>query len=348
MATSASNAMANQLLYGEGAAINGWVYFLGEVNGTDIKIGRSTGAVTPRETLAPRLKEVHRDMSVVGHRYVVLAGQRGDAKDETVLHRSFESLNYVKGSFTEYFLPGDELTYYINWLRGQWWVATDESTPLCDLEPVAPEMWIPGNGHSIPRPPGEHRQISFFEDDEPLIETAWEWMIEPDSEGVQDYFTPPELVDAARAAMGGIDLDAASHPKANRTHKIPKYFHLHYSAFENDWAGRVWLNPPYGNNAPWFACIERYLTSGAVSQLCMLSPMWAFTTEIAKPVMRLSSATVILSPTPKFWGNAEGRTGRNDPHAIVYFGDRVDAFLRAFAPHGIPLPSAWDRVEVAA
>lgn len=40
--------MENELLRGEGAAINGWVYFLGEVNGTDIKVGRSTGAVKPR------------------------------------------------------------------------------------------------------------------------------------------------------------------------------------------------------------------------------------------------------------------------------------------------------------
>ena len=38
----------------------------------------------------------------------------------------------------------------------------------------------------------------------------------------------------------------------------------------------------------------------------------------------------ILSPTPKFWGNANGRTGKNHPHAVVYIGDRTSEFRDAF------------------
>lgn len=132
--------------------------------------------------------------------------------------------------------------------------------------------------------------------------------------------------------MGGIDLDAASHPIANRQHRIPDYFHINRSAFEHDWYGRVWLNPPYGHNAPWFERIEQFVASGEVEQLCMLSPLWAFTTEQARPVMRLSAA------------NEKSKTGTNQPHGVVYFGHRVDEFLAAFASHGIPLEVAWDRV----
>ena len=143
--------------------------------------------------------------------------------------------------------------------------------------------------------------------------------------------------------MGDIDLDAASEALANRTHKIPDYFHTGRSAFDNDWHGRVWLNPPYGNNAPWFERILEFVTKGAVTQLCMISPMWAFQTQIARPVMELSSGLILLSPTPKFWGNADpNRTGKNHPHGIIYIGTRTVEFYRAFKEFGFPVMFVWE------
>ncbi len=321
-----------------------WVYVLGDVNGVDIKIGGSTG-----ETMRKRLAQINRDQMGDGP-YVLLAAVRGDRKDEDSAKRYFRDFRRLnKGSRTEYFHPADEVASYANWLRQWWWTSIDIDEPIGKVEAVDPDMWLPMPERRLSAPetdPGLLIQRHVVLDGY-LAGTAWDWMVSP-KQSTQDYFTPPELIGAARQAMGGIDLDAASHPIANREHRIPDYFHSSRSAFENEWKDRVWLNPPYGNNAPWFGCIAKYLDSGQMTQLCMLSPMWAFTTEIAKPIMYRSSATVILSPTPKFWGNSEGRTGRNDPHAIVYFGDRVDEFLQAFAPHGIPVELAWDRIEAAA
>ena len=62
--------------------------------------------------------------------------------------------------------------------------------------------------------------------------------------------------------MGGIDLDPASHWLANRVHRIPVYYHLGRRAEDNEWFGRVWLNLPYGNNAPWFDQDHQILTPG--------------------------------------------------------------------------------------
>ena len=67
----------------------------------------------------------------------------------------------------------------------------------------------------------------------------------------------------------------------------------------------------------------------------MISPMWAFQTQIAREVMSLSSATVLLCPTPNFWGNRDGKTGTNNPHGVIYIGSRVSEFRRAFRPFGI-------------
>lgn len=323
----------------ENALANGWIYFLGEMTGRNIKIGRSSG-----ETLAARVASVNAEQ-MDDSRYTLLAGLRADPKDESAVKRYFASLLVSRGRKIEYFAPDPSLTEYTNWLRQWWWIAIDENTSIDELEPKDPELWMPSPSRRLAAPePEPDRLVQPYQMlTGPLAGTAWDWLISPKS-SVQDYFTPPEIVEAARAAMGDIDLDAASHPIANRELRIPDFFHINRSAFTNDWYGRVWLNPPYGNNGPWFQRAAHFLNTGRVAQLCILSPVWAFTTTQARDLMLLSTATVLLSPTPAFWGNSENRKGSNHPHAVVYFGDRVTDFLQAFAPFGIPVEMAWDKV----
>lgn len=311
--------------------MNLWIYLMGEVTGVDIKIGHSKDP-----TMKTRVATVNGEQTT-NARYVLLAGIRGDTKDEKAIHRYFASQKRDdKGSRTEYFYVNEELAEYANWLRQWWWVAIDMDERLTDLEACRSELWLPGPERRLAPDYDPTLLIQRYTALEgPLAGTVWDWMLSPQA-SFQDYFTPPEIVQAAREAMGDIDLDAAGHPAANRVHRIPDFFHVNRSAFEHDWYGRVWLNPPYGNNGPWFDVIIRYLDIGTVTQLCMLSPVWVFNTEIARPFMERTSAMVLLSPTPKFWGNSEGRTGTNNPHAIVYVGDRVDEFHRAFAEYGIP------------
>jgi hypothetical protein len=150
------------------------------------------------------------------------------------------------------------------------------------------------------------------------------------------FVTPAVIVNAAREAMGGIDLDPASDLRANDVHKIGMYYDRERSAFENPWFGRVWLNPPFGDWAPWFEQIIRYWDAGEMTQLCMLSPAYAFTTRLAQPVMERAAAMILLSPTPKFSGNPQGGNGTNLPHMIMYVGPRVNDFATAFEPFGFP------------
>jgi len=318
----------------------GWIYILGDRDGSLMKIGWTNDG----RTVSTRAREVTKEWK--GQReFVVLAGVRGNPKDEAAMRRPFP-VRTDFGSDKEYHSPTDELTGYANWLRSQWYVSPDGLAETEEFPVVQSDFWLPGDGRLRAREdddPSKLVQDYAFRDDH-LAATAWDWMLNPKA-SIQDYFTPSELVDAAREAMGGIDLDAASHWIANRTHKIPDYFDINRSAFDNPWHGRVWLNPPYGDNAPWFREIERYAKCGDVTQLCMLSPVWAFTTHLARPVMDLSSAFLLLSPTPKFWGNSQGRTGTNNPHGILYIGPRRDEFLRAFADHGIPLSFPWDAID---
>ena len=61
-----------------------------------------------------------------------------------------------------------------------------------------------------------------------------------------EWYTPAKYVEAARVALGEIDLDPASNAKANAVVKAAKFFSK--NGLEEDWNGRVFVNPPYGKN----------------------------------------------------------------------------------------------------
>jgi hypothetical protein len=304
------------------------VYFFGMSDGLAIKIGFTT------DLLSVRKKSIlHGQMTKVDLH--LLAAVNGTRTQEKEIHNFFLHLKDDVNS-TEQFKVAPELIEYINWLRQQWWTYLAEEE-VVDEKPAWPQ-WMPT---------GCDRRVPFMEEDPydliprhvsyhgPLAGTCWNRLSTPTKSG-DDFYTPKEIVDAARNAMGGIDLDPASHWQANRVHKIPKYYHLSRSAHDNPWFGRVWLNPPYGNNAPWFECIKKYWDAKEVEQLCMISPVWVFNTQQAIPIMDRSSAMVILTPTPEFWGHPNGRTGVNHPHAVIYLGHRAKEFRDAFRDYGMP------------
>lgn len=86
-------------------------------------------------------------------------------------------------------------------------------------------------------------------------------LINQDS-GDYEYYTPPEIVDAAREVMGWINLDPASSETANKIVKADSYFEASME-FENwigwdlpvlvslkggldhQWSGNIWMNHPF-------------------------------------------------------------------------------------------------------
>ena len=160
----------------------------------------------------------------------------------------------------------------------------------------------------------------------------------------EEWYTPPEVIEAARRALGGIDLDPASSPpaKANETVRATAFLTVHSMPgscdVERRWPGRVWLNPPYSTGV-----IERFVgklvseyehPDGGTTAAILLTQN---ATETQWLQLAMSRASAICFPRARLNFIRDGEVQGDGPrrgHALFYFGPDPLRFERTFREIG--------------
>jgi len=153
--------------------------------------------------------------------------------------------------------------------------------------------------------------------------------------GNNEWYTPPEFIEAARAVLGGFDLDPASSEVANRTVKAARFFTADDDGLSQEWpVGRIWCNPPYsssliGQFAERLTAEFRRGSSGIVlvnnaTETGWFQTLGAECAAVCFPRGRIKYLTPAGIPA-------------NTPlqgQALLYFGENADKFEATFGAIG--------------
>ena len=253
----------------------------------------------------------------------------GDRSSEQQIHRHFQ--RFLLDGEVETYRPSEELCGYVRWLREQCfsWASDSDCGKVEELEAVEPSLWMPNGERSIDPP-----KRGLF-DLHPLG-------MPPRQTTPDDFYTDASIIESAREAMGGIDLDPASHAVANAVVKAKVFFSIGYDGLSHKWSGRVWINPPFSMWSVWVPKLITELQTGRVTEACVLVATRTLTAKYFAPMHAHADAFCILNGRIPFWG--ERATTPDDGHAIMYFGPNIERFESAFRNLGTTYFSATKRL----
>ena len=153
--------------------------------------------------------------------------------------------------------------------------------------------------------------------------------------GQNEWYTPEKYVEAARQVLNGIDLDPASSETANERIQAAKYYTEADNGLAQDWAGSVWMNPPYSQPLIYQfieKLVDRY-ANGVVDAAIVLTHNYT-DTKWFHLAQSEASAICFTKGRIGFLSPDGVKAAPTQGQAFFYMGKDVEAFAAAFSEFG--------------
>jgi hypothetical protein len=180
-----------------------------------------------------------------------------------------------------------------------------------------------------------------------------------------EAYTPPEVVEAARATMGGIHLDPFSCKIANKIVQADLFYSE--GALTRPWGSEsdptnVFCNPPGGTlvrdtlepsirpdgkpgpgyssaAVAWAYLLNEYLTGNVAQAIFVCFSLNTFQNSQKIPGCRFAPYMFpfcVPSNRLRFWCKERpiGKGQPSQPNALIYIGENIETFAEHFAPIG--------------
>lgn len=179
------------------------------------------------------------------------------------------------------------------------------------------------------------REIASLPTRKEIVEEVKKHVHVAQNSGENEWYTPPQFIQSARAVMGQIDTDPASSAIANETVKAAKFFTKDDDGLKQAWSGNVWMNPPYAQPlmSQFAEAISSKFQSGEIQQAIILVNN-ATETQWFQRMANVASAVCFPKSRVKFL-DPNGKPGAPlQGQAIIYMGEFPSAFRVEFEQYG--------------
>lgn len=271
----------------------------------------------------------------------LLAIVRGNQDNERAIHSYFREDKDDRPGSSETFYLSDRLLNYVAWLRQLDFVTPQRVVPYNDSEAVDEALnwasqldarpfdeWCPDASRTL-GVTGSGLPSLLLSDNPFGLPTH-----NPHSS--EDFYTPDSLIDRVKRVMGGIDLDPASHPKANNANALmgrigigaARIYTIEDDGLAQPWCGRVWLNPPFSDWDKWALKALEEFNSGRVTEMLFLTNGGKQPGAGYFDAAMRRAAAICLCGRIKFDGLQKYGPWHNS--VILYFGTSIGRFKNEF------------------
>lgn len=152
-------------------------------------------------------------------------------------------------------------------------------------------------------------------------------LINQDS-GNQEWYTPSEIIEAARKCLGSITLDPFTSRKANETVKAYAIYTKDEDGFTYPWWGNVWCNHPFSREN------NKRIAAKAIEEYChgceIVMITFAATSEAwFKPLLDYPQC-FLHGRTNYYDQNGNKVKGVTKGSVVTYLGNNLEGFIAAF------------------